>query len=537
MRWNRRNLLGALGAASVVPYFGCHPCKGSESKRGVLIGEPTGERIAHRIFEEGGNAADAMIAGALAAAIAAPHQTGIGGYGATGIFAWNGGQDIVALDANSMAPQAMTSDLFASSKDGKPKHDINFGWKSAGVPGILAGLERIHQRFATKSLTELLQPAIEICEQGYRWPANVAKIIRDGAARFGSDPGSLQLYFREGEPLRAGELFTNRGLAEILKSFAKSNSMRAFYEGDVAKTIVASFQQNDGLVTLEDMKAYRAEWRSPYALSLGPYRLYTVPLTAGGLTVFQCLKLLQSLGWHQMEAGVEKAMVQVESMRWVWKDRLTLLGDPEHAKVPVERLLSDAYAQESAAAIRASLKDRKPIPHAVDANGQTGTIHLSAVDRDGNFAALTLTHGGSFGARVTVPDIGLTLGHGMSRFDPRPTHPNCPGPRKRPLHNMVPTCIYQEGVPVAVVGGRGGRKIPNAVLEFLMRYSLENASLEEAMKAPRMHTEGTLHIEQESTGDSKLLENLQQIGYQTKQAASATLSAVEKRKDIKAAMR
>ncbi len=145
-----------------------------------------------------------------------------------------------------MAPQAMASDLFAPGKDGKPKHDINFGWKSAGVPGILAGLERIHQRFATKSIAELLQPAIDLCEKGYPWPANVAKIIRDGAARFGSDPGSVQLYFRDGEPLGAGELFTNPGLAEVLKSFAKSNSIRAFYEGDVAKTIVASFQKNDG---------------------------------------------------------------------------------------------------------------------------------------------------------------------------------------------------------------------------------------------------------------------------------------------------
>jgi gamma-glutamyltranspeptidase/glutathione hydrolase len=141
--------------------------------------------------------------------------------------------------------------------------------------------------------------------------------------------------------------------------------------------------------------------------------------------------------------------------------------------------------------VRKAVEQRKPLDLETPApREQGGTIHLSAVDRHGGMVALTLTHGDGFGARVVVPGLGLLLGHGVSRFDPRPGHPNSPGPRKRPLHNMCPTIVTRDGRPVLAVGARGGRRIPNAVLTVLLEFVGQDRSMPEAIDAPRMHTEG-----------------------------------------------
>jgi gamma-glutamyltranspeptidase/glutathione hydrolase len=172
------------------------------------------------------------------------------------------------------------------------------------------------------------------------------------------------------------------------------------------------------------------------------------------------------------------------------------------------------------------VKDGKVLAHAGESRPHTGTIHISVVDKAGNLAAITLTHGNGFGARVTVDGLGLTLGHGMSRFDPHPAHPNAPGPGKRPLHNMCPTLVLREGRPVLAIGGRGGRKIPNALFEALTSYVALGQPMEAALAAPRLHTEGNLNLELEVKWPAAEVEALTKLGYKTKTAGSATLSAV-----------
>jgi gamma-glutamyltranspeptidase/glutathione hydrolase len=176
--------------------------------------------------------------------------------------------------------------------------------------------------------------------------------------------------------------------------------------------------------------------------------------------------------------------------------------------------------------VQAAIDAGRPLQLVISEREQGGTIHLSAADKHGNFAALTLTHGGSFGAQVTVEGLGLTLGHGMSRFDPRPDHPNAPGPGKRPLNNMAPCIVTRDDRAILALGGRGGRKIPNAVLGFLIPYLFEHAKLEGAMAAPRMHTEGTTSILLEKSWPEAERAALEKFGYKLTTATSATLSAV-----------
>src|SRR5262249_6564317 len=221
----------------------------------------------------------------------------------------------------------------------------------------------------------------------------------------------------------------------------------------------------------------------------------TPPPTAGGLTTLETLAVLKALGWDQWDANDPRWLRgQLEALRLAWDDRLKYLGDPDQANVPIRRLLSAGHTRELATLVQESLRSRQPVPAQTDGRSAGGTIHLSAVDRSGMMVALTMTHGGSFGAQVTVDGLGLTLGHGMSRFDPRPDHPNAPGPGKRPLHNMCPTVVLRDGRPVLALGGRGGRRIPNAVFEVLTAFLARQAHLDEAVAAPRIHTDGGMEI-------------------------------------------
>lgn len=522
--YSRRAMLARSGGALVATAFFPHILRAAErasSPHGYVVGEPTAERVGAKVLEEGGNAVDAIVAAALVAAVAAPDQTGIGGYGTSAIFALEGGKRIIALDGNSTAPAAMRADTFEPGPDGKVPGNVNdTGWLAAGVPGLLAGLHLALQRFGTRSFRELVQPAIRVAREGYRWPATIN--IQPALAR---DPGSHKLYFRDGKPLAAGEIFKNPELAELLETLANANSVEAFYRGDIAQRIAEAFEKNGGIVTAKDLAAHQARLVEPLTLQWGGQTIHTAPLTAGGLSVLQMLRAMQAMGWEKMPAGFARTHARIEAARLAWRDRLTLLGDPDFAKVPVERLLSEDYARESADKITAAVKAGKLLPHAVTPNPQTGTVNLSAVDQHGNFAALTLTHGGGFGACVTVDGLGLTLGHGMSRFDPRPGHPNAPGPGKRPLHNMVPTLVTRDGKPVLAVGGAGGRKIPNGLLEVLTQFVVLGKPLAEAIAAPRMHTEGNAALAFEKAWPASDAESFRKIGYTVTTATSAKMSA------------
>ena len=320
-------------------------------------------------------------------------------------------------------------------------------------------------------------------------------------------------------------------LADIYKTLSprpliEPEDFAAFYRGEIAQCLAADFQKHDGLVTASDLAAYRARLVEPLSLPWGEHTIHTAPLTAGGLTVLQALATLQAMRWDKLPAGLPRTQSRIEALRLAWRDRLTLLGDPNCAIVPQTKLLSADYARECAARIKSAVNEGQRLSHTVTRREHSGTIHLSAADRFGNFAALTLTHGNSFGARVTVAGLGLTLGHGMSRFDPHPDHPNAPGPGKRPLHNMVPTIVTRGGQAILAAGGRGGRKIPNAMFELLTEFVVRGQSLDVAIAAPRCHTEGDDTVEFEKSWPASESSELAKLGYNLKTGSSATLSAV-----------
>jgi gamma-glutamyltranspeptidase/glutathione hydrolase len=501
--------------------------RAAEGAAGAIRGEPTAEKVGREVLASGGNAVDAAVAAALTAAVVVPHQTGIGGYGGHMTLAVEGGKKITSIEFDMMAPAAATPDMFSPDKSGKVVGQKNmYGWLAAGVPGILAGLELALKTYGTRPFRDVVQPALGYARDGFPF-GGAAAGVRASTKQLAADPGSRALYLRDGKPLAASDHYANPDLAHMLESLAADNSVESFYRGDIAKRIAAAFAAGGGITTAADFAAYRAREVAPLSMQWGDATIYTGTLPAGGATTLQALLLLKELGWADgaLSAG-DRVQTQVEALRYAWQDRLQYFGDPEFANVPLDKLLSPASIHSAAAEIKKAVAARRPLPVRATSRPDQGTIHLSSADSHGNLVAVTLTHGGSFGARVTVPGLGLTLGHGMSRFDPHPTHPNAPGSHKRPLHNMCPTIVSLAGRPTYALGGRGGRKIPNAVAEVLLQLVAGGKSLPDAVAAPRMHTEGALAVSFEKPWPADDLAELKQRGYTVTTSPSATISAV-----------
>jgi gamma-glutamyltranspeptidase/glutathione hydrolase len=482
---------------------------------GAIIGDPAATKVGEKILKDGGNAIDAAIATAFAVGIVSPSKCGVGGYGGHAMISLAREKKTVAIDFDSMAPAAARADMFPLDAGGKVKGSVNIhGWLAAGVPGTVAGLELALTRFGTRSLRDTLAPAIAMCEEGvYVVPAKGI----DDASRNDARPDSAQ----EGRP----EKRRNLALGRLLKTFAARNSVDSFYRGDIAATIAAAFQRGGGLVTKEDLAAYRARELTPLAIDWNGCVVHAVPVPSSGLLMLEAIAILKALDWPKLSAP-QRMHARLEALRIAWADRAATFGDPDFVKVPTEKFLSSDYAGEMSRKVSLALRTQKPVPLVVDPSHAGGTTHISAADRHGNLIAITLTHGGGFGARVAVEELGIVLGHGMSRFDPRPGLPNSAGPRKRPLTNMCPAIVTRDGHGVLATGATGGVRIPSSVAEVLFNFVGLGESMEAAMAAPRIDTNGTLNlgIDKRHTPDEEAF--FKRIGYTVSRRAGAYLGTV-----------
>jgi gamma-glutamyltranspeptidase/glutathione hydrolase len=292
--------------------------------------------------------------------------------------------------------------------------------------------------------------------------------------------------------------------------------------------IAQQFKRNGGIVTEKDFNDYHAIEQSPYESEYLGHKVATAPLTAGGLTMLQVFASLAALDWHQMpRSSPTKFQAMVEALRIAWGDRLRWFGDPKFVDVPVERLLSEKYAKESAQLVKQAVAKKRPVQVRTDGRTAGGTVNLSGCDAQGNVAVITLTHGESFGARVTVDGLGLLLGHGMSRFEPTPGKLNSIQPGKRPLDNMCPSIVLKDGKPSVALGGIGGRRIPNSVFQTLLQLMGNGRDLNDAVQAPRIHTEGGLDLHVERGIPKGDVDYMREIGYKIAPPIGAFVSAVQ----------
>jgi gamma-glutamyltranspeptidase / glutathione hydrolase len=546
-KFSRREMLRRTGQAVALGAVGfsfnlrAAQMRQSKSPRGAIIGEEIGAKVGEKILADGGNAIDAAVAAALMSCVATPSRCGIGGYGGHMTIALKGGKKITSIDYNTMAPAAARPDMYPLDDKEQVQGRKNFfGWLAVGVPGTLAGLELALQRYGTRSFRELVQPAIEATENGVVMTDLLQRAIRSAVPRFRNDAGSSKLYLKDGEPLAVGERLRNPDLAKVLRTLAEHNSVDSFYRGDIAQRLADEFKKKGGIVTIKDLANYHAREVKPLTLNWNEFSIFTAPLTAGGLTVLQALSVLKEINWGAMQDPLASAHARLEAIRLAWKDRLTLFGDPEKVKVPVEQLLSASYIRELASKVQGAVKAKRPLEIPIRKHTDEGTNNISSVDAEGNMVAMTLTQGGAFGAQVTADGLGLTLGHGMSRFDPRPDQPNAPAPGKRPLHNMCPSVVLREGKPSLALGGAGGVRIPNSVYDVLGQYIARARSMEEAIAAPRLNCTGTLDVVVDEAFAKESMAYLTEMGFKVQTGEPAKVSAVTrdlKTGECRAAMR
>ena len=518
---SRRKFIATTGISFFASSFA-----GAQNKSGVkdgVVGEPFAELEGAKILSEGGNAVDAIITAAATAAITSPQMCGFGGYGGHLIVSLEGGKKISSFDFNTQAPLAANPGMFIEA--GKPNLEKHtFGWQSFGVPGIPAGLHHALQKHGTMPWKRALAPAIDYCLNGFKPSPQLSAALKS-ATRLQKDPASLKLYYSKGDATSPSTLLKNPDLYKILQAMAEDKSAEPFYKGAFAKKFASVVEQNKGILSYQDLASYKSIESAPLKLSWNDFEVFTAPLTSGGITILQTLGILKEMQLNNLPEK-DRLFARIEALRFAWRDRLNLLGDPDHAKVPQSKLLSSAYQKGCGEQILDAVKNNKCMPPSRPTTTQNGTINLSAIDAGGNMAALTLTHGGYFGSQVSIEGLGITLGHGMSRFDIEPGRANSIAPGKRPLNNMAPTVVQHKFKTIAALGGRGGRRIPNAVFEVVYQMIAEKKSLEQALEAPRIHTEGNLEVYLEKGLNEQNLARLNTAGLKAKTGISAVISAV-----------
>ncbi|MDF1505279.1 gamma-glutamyltransferase [Roseisolibacter sp. H3M3-2] len=444
------------------------------------------------ILRRGGNAVDAAVAVGYALAVTYPVAGNIGGGGFMVIRLADGRS--ATIDYREVAPLAATRNMFLDAA-GQPTDRSRVGHLAVGVPGAVMGMSEALAKFGTKSLAEVLAPAIRLAEEGFVIDSAFTRGLRGDSANITRFAGA-SLFFPGGQPLRPGSRLVQADLARTLRRIADKGA-REFYEGETADLLVAEMQRGGGLITKQDLAQYRAIWRDPLRTT---YRGHTVigmpPVSSGGTTSFAILHMLETRDTLPSFGSVAYAHLLAEAERRAFIDRNTKLCDPAFCTVPMAELTSKAYARQLAGTIDPARASRTPPMQ----QAPTGlhTTHYSVVDRLGNAVSTTTTLNLGYGSGVYVAGAGFFLNDEMDDLATAPGKPNAFGliegeqnrvePGKRPLSSMTPSIVLDpQGQVLLVAGAAGGPTIISGTTQVILNVIDHRMTLADAMRAPRIH--------------------------------------------------
>lgn len=457
------------------------------ARRGMVVAaHPLAARAGLEVLERGGNAVDAAVATALALNAAEPFASGIGGGGFMVVYLAKEDK-VMVINFREKAPGASFPEMFL--QDGK----TNLQWRRAhglavAVPGALAGWIHALETYGTLPLADVIRGAIHIAEQGYRVSPTFSKINKDEYEKLILNDGEDSCYLNEGFPFEAGETFRNPELARFLRRLAKKGA-EDFYTGETASRIVEAVRAAGGVMTLEDLAAYRPKEHVPLSGSYGEYTLYsTMPPSCGGLHILQLLSITEN--WPLKEWGhnsPEYIHHMVEAFRFVFADKARYLGDPDFVSIPVGQLISPQHARSITSRIRPeeTAAEYPPGEFGSEDEDDQNTTHLCVVDKDGNIVSLTQSINHFFGSGIVPEGTGFLLNNHMDDFSPDPLSPNAPGPHRRPVSNMGPLILFRSGRPFLALGSPGGTRIVTSLTQILLNITEFGMSLDEAIEAPR----------------------------------------------------
>ena len=454
--------------------------------------------VGHAILQKGGNAYDASIAVAFALAVVLPRAGNIGGGGFMlmhdGVTNKN-----YSIDYREIAPAKATKDMYLNTDGSVDRKLSTQGALAIGVPGTVYGMWEVHQKFGSLPWKELIKPAIDLASNGFKVSPFMADALNGRYKKLGQFKNFKKIFYAE-YPVIMNSRLVQPELARTLKIIA-TKGVAGFYEGEIATLIADYMKKNNGLITKSDLANYRPVWREPIQGSYRDFQILTMPPpSSGGIHIIQMLNILEHYDLVSMGHNSPRyAALLTEVMKYAYADRSKYLGDPDFFDVPVNQLISKAYAKNIHQLITldkitpsADILPGNALPHE-----SLDTTHFSVADKDGNVVSNTYTLNSGFGSGVVINGTGVLMNNEMDDFVSSPGVPNQFGlvggeankiePFKRPLSSMTPTIVFHDSKPIIATGSPGGSRIITAVLQFLLNTLDFKMEISDATVVPRIH--------------------------------------------------
>ena len=471
------------------------------AKHGMVASqEMLASRTGVEILKQGGNAVDAAVAVAFSLAVTLPRAGNIGGGGFMLVHLAKENKTI-AIDYREMAPSKAKKDIFLDENgDAVTKLSREHGL-AVGVPGTVMGMSLALEKYGTMTMAQVTAPAIKMAQEGIRVSPDLAVSLAGLKRRMSQWPSTAAIFYKaDGSDYQVDDILKQPELAHSLQLIAEKGT-KGFYEGETAEKLVKAVQDAGGIMTLEDLKHYKAVEREPVR---GQYRGYEVvsmpPPSSGGVHIIEMLNVLQQFPIDQFGHNTAQTIhVMAETMKHAYADRSEYLGDPDFYKVPVQQLTDKHYAQKIASQIALNkttpsteIKPGNLAPYESDQ-----TTHFSVVDKWGNAVSNTYTLNFSYGSGLVAKGTGILLNNEMDDFSAKPGTPNGYGlvggdanaveGNKRPLSSMSPTIVMKDGKPFLVTGSPGGSRIITTTLQIIMNVIDHRLNIAEASNAVRIH--------------------------------------------------
>ncbi|HEY5751196.1 MAG TPA: gamma-glutamyltransferase [Chryseolinea sp.] len=450
----------------------------------VATSQPLATEAGLDVLKKGGTAIDAAIAANAVLGLVEPTGNGIGG----DIFAliWDAKtKKLYALNGSGRSPQSLTLDYFKSkSMDGIP----GSGALSVSVPGCVDGWFELHKKFGKTPMKELLAPAIQYAREGFPVSEVIAaswKGYSNGLKRFDN---WRNLYMPGGQTPGKGDIFKNPDLANTLELIAKGGR-DAYYKGAVAKAIEETVKREGGFLSAKDLADHHSEWVEPVSTNYRGYDVWELPPNGQGIAVLQMLNVLETFDLKSYGFGSpEHVHLLIEAKKLAFEDRAQYIADPAFGPLPVEKLISKAYAKERAALIA---MDRAGTYKPGVMEGGSNTIYLTTADKDGNMVSFIQSNFAGMGSGIVPDQLGFSLQNRGSSFTLKEGHPNTFQPAKRPFHTLIPGFITKDGKPFVSFGVMGADMQPQGHVQIVTNLIDFGMNLQEAGDAPRMRHSGS----------------------------------------------
>ncbi len=507
------------------------------NKAMVVSARAEASKIGNDILKKGGNAFDAMVGTEMALAVCYPFAGSLGSGGFM-VYRTQYGEK-GALNYREKAPLAAYRDMYLDEKGEFISDKSKKGSFAVGVPGTVAAIFSVHEKYGTLPIEELLKPVIDLATNGFVITENQAKRLNHYTPMFKEVNHEESIFT---QTFKAGDTLKNLALAKTLQTIS-DKGRNAFYKGEIGEKLVNFIQNKGGIITEKDLELYETQWRDPIEFDYKDLHVISMsPPSSGGICLGEILKMIEPYNIDQYpHNGVKYVQLLTEAERRAYADRSYYLGDPDFVSIPIDTLLSKDYLKRR----MKNFSWNKATPSDSISYGKISgyesneTTHYSIVDQFGNAIAATTTLNGAYGSKLYVKELGFFLNNQMDDFSAKPGTPNMFGliggeansiaPQKRMLSSMTPTIVEKNGKLWMTVGTPGGSTIITSVLQTILNVYEYDMSMQEAVDAPRFHHQWLPDIVQfePMMFDIKVLDTLIDKGYQIDEKKSRIIGKVD----------